>query len=302
MTALLVIGLFVIITIIASVKTVPENSTFIVERFGKYNRTLYSGLNFIIPFLDTVAYKRTLKEQVFDVPSQDVITKDNISIKIDGVVYVKTVDAKKSCYGIENYEYAISQIAQTTMRSEIGKLSLEKTFEEREKLNAAIVHSINEAAEQWGIMILRYEIKDITPPASILSAMEIQLKADREKRAVILESEGEKQSAINHAEGAKQSAIKHAEGEKESKIIEAQGEAESILLVANAQAESLRVIGEQATSDNGVAAIKLTLAEKAILAKEAIAKESSLVVIPDSSTDIASTVIQAMAINEKLKS
>ena len=298
---LIVLFILLGILVFKTYRLVPQNEVAIVERFGKYGRTLNSGLNFLIPLVEKITYTRTLKEQVYDIPSQAVITKDNISIQIDGVIYAKVFEPVKSCYGIEDYKYAIIQLAQTTMRSEIGKLSLEKTFEEREQLNASIVEAINDASQEWGVMVLRYEIKDIQPPRSVLQAMEMQLKADREKRAVILESEGQRQSEINRAEGEKTALILAAEAVKQEQILKAQGEAESIRLVANAQAEALRIVGEQSASQNGASAVQLTLAEKSIEAKKAIAKESSMVVVPDSSTEIAGMVAQALAISEKIK-
>lgn len=302
-TNLTLIALFVLLCLIIfkTYYIVPQNEVYIVERFGKYGRTLTSGLNFIIPFIEKVVYHRTLKEQVYDIPSQAVITKDNISIEINGVVYVKVFEPAKSCYGIEQYDYAIVQLAQTTMRSEIGKLSLEKTFEERDNLNASIVGAINDASQEWGVMVLRYEIKDIQPPQTVLQAMEMQLKADREKRAVVLESEGQRQSEINRAEGEKTARILEAEATKQEQILKAQGEAESIRLVATAQADALEIVGEQAMSEAGISAVQLTLAEKSIEAKQAIAKESSMIIVPDNSTDIASVVAQAMGISNKIK-
>ncbi len=297
----LVLAGVLLLVLFKTYRIVPQNEVKIVERFGKYGRTLQSGLNFTIPIVEKVAYTRSLKEQVYDIPSQAVITKDNISIEIDGVVYVKVVEPAKSCYGIENYTYAIIQLAQTTMRSEIGKLTLEKTFEERENLNAAIVQAINDASQEWGMMVLRYEIKDIKPPKSVLQAMEMQLKADREKRAVVLESEGQRESEINRAEGEKRALILEAEAVQQEQILKARGQAESIRLVAEAQAQALRVVGEEASSTNGAAAVSLSLAEKSIEAKQAIAKESSMVIVPESTMDIASVVAQAIGISETIK-
>ncbi len=296
-----VLALVLLFLLFKTYRIVPQNQVEIVERFGRYGRTLGSGLNFTIPIVEKIAYTRSLKEQVYDVPSQAVITKDNISIEIDGVVYVKVIEPAKSCYGIENYSYAIMQLAQTTMRSEIGKMTLEKTFEERDNLNASIVNAINEASQEWGMVILRYEIKDIKPPKTVLQAMEMQLKADREKRAVVLESEGQRESEINRAEGEKQARILEAQAVQQEQILKAKGQAESIRLVALAQAEALRVVGEEASSKNGSAAVSLSLAEKSIEAKQAIAKESSMVIVPESSTDIASIVAQAVGISEKIK-
>lgn len=288
--------ILVIIFLKSSIKFVPQNRAFVVERFGKFQSTKEAGLNFIIPFIDRISANRSLKEQAVDVPMQSGITKDNISLTVDGVLYFRVLDPYKATYGVDNYVFAVTQLAQTTMRSELGKMELDKTFEERDRLNASIVQSINEAAQPWGIQVLRYEIKDIVPPASIMDAMEAQMKAERVKRAQILESEGDRQSAINVAEGHKASVVLAAEAEKEQQILQAQGEAQAILAVAEAQAGAIREVGEAANSDSGQKAIQLDLATKAIEAKQAIAKESSVVLLPDGSTEAANIVAQAMTI------
>ena len=291
---------FVIVTLKSSIKFVPQNRAWIVERFGKYQSTKEAGINFIIPFVDKVSADRSLKEQAFDVPSQAAITKDNISLTVDGVLYFRVLDPYKATYGVEDYVFAVTQLAQTTMRSEIGKIDLDKTFEERDMLNAKIVQSINEAAESWGVAVLRYEIKDITPPSTIMDSMESQMKAERERRAKILESEGEKQAAINIAEGEKQARVLAAEAEKQEQVLKAEGEAKAIIAVADAQAEALEVVGKAAATEEGQKAIQLDLATKAIEAKQAIAKESSVVLLPDSSTEAASIVAQATTIINSL--
>ncbi|WP_026971180.1 SPFH domain-containing protein [Aliagarivorans marinus] len=280
----------------SSIKFVPQNEAWIVERFGKFNSTREAGINFLIPIADKVSAKRSLKEQAYDVPSQGAITKDNISLTVDGVLYFRVLDPYKATYGVEDYAFAVIQLAQTTMRSEIGKIDLDKTFEERDALNAKIVEQINEASQAWGVAVLRYEIKDITPPMSIMDAMESQMKAERERRAKILESEGERQAAINIAEGEKQSRVLQAEAEKQEQVLKAQGEAQAIIAVAEAQAESLRVVGEAASTDMGQKAVQLELATKAIEAKAAIAKESSVVLLPDGQTEAGSLVAQATTI------
>ncbi len=279
-----------------SIKFVPQNRAFVIERFGKFNRTLKAGLNFLVPFMDKVAYDRTLKEQAVDVPSQSAITKDNIGLRVDGVLYLKVIDPHKASYGVENYVFAVTQLAQTTMRSEIGKLSLDKTFEERDTLNTAIVSAINEAAQPWGVQVLRYEIKDIEPPKSVLEAMERQMRAERDKRATILESEGERQSAINVAEGEKQSKVLTAEGIRAEQILLAEGEAQAIETVANAKAVALRTIGEIAATPDGQKAVQLDLATLAIAAKDNIAKQSTIVLTDGQSTGAANTVAEAVAI------
>jgi regulator of protease activity HflC (stomatin/prohibitin superfamily) len=286
----------IIVVLKSGIKFIPHNTAYVVERFGKFQSTKPAGLNFIIPFIDRVSAKRTLKEQAVDVPSQSGITKDNISLSVDGVLYFRVLDPYKATYGVDNYVFAVTQLAQTTMRSELGKMELDKTFEERDQLNANIVNAINDAATPWGIQVMRYEIKDIVPPNSIMDAMEAQMKAERVKRAQILESEGDRQSAINVAEGQKQSVVLAAEADKAEQILRAEGEAQAILAVAEAQAEALRKVGEAANTDEGQKAIQLDLGTKAIEAKAAIAKESSVVLLPDSGTDAATIVAQAMSI------
>jgi regulator of protease activity HflC (stomatin/prohibitin superfamily) len=259
-----------------------------------------AGLNFLVPFIDRVAYSQTLKEQAVDVPSQGAITRDNISLVVDGVLYIKMVDPYKASYGVENYVYAVTQLAQTTMRSEIGKIELDKTFEEREALNTNIVAQINDAATPWGVMVMRYEIKDIDPPRTVLDAMERQMKAEREKRAVVLESEGARQSAINVAEGQRQSRVLAAEAEKAEQILRAEGEANAILAVAEAKAAALETIGAAANTERGQKAIQLNLAEQAIEAKAQIARDSSVVLLSDGQTNAANMVAEAMTIIQKL--
>ncbi|MFT7267433.1 MAG: regulator of protease activity HflC (stomatin/prohibitin superfamily) [Porticoccus sp.] len=286
----------IVIGLKSSIKFVPQNRAYVIERFGKYQSTKEAGLNFILPFIDRISADRSLKEKAVDVPEQSAITKDNISLSVDGVLYFRVLDPYKATYGIDDYVFAVTQLAQTTMRSELGKMELDKTFEERDILNTNIVAAINEAAGPWGIQVLRYEIKDIVPPQSVMEAMEAQMKAERVKRAQILESEGDRQSAINRAEGAKASVVLAAEAEKEEQVLRAEGEATAIVSVASAQAESLRQVGQAAATEEGQKAVQLDLATKAIEAKLAIAKESSVVLLPDNGTDAASMVAQAMTI------
>ncbi|MFQ3218467.1 MAG: regulator of protease activity HflC (stomatin/prohibitin superfamily) [Paraglaciecola sp.] len=291
---------FVIALLKSSIKFVPQNRAYVIERFGKYQSTKEAGLNFIIPFIDRISADRSLKEKAVDVPEQSAITKDNISLSVDGVLYFRVLDPYKATYGIDDYVFAVTQLAQTTMRSELGKMELDKTFEERDVLNTNIVAAINDAAGPWGIQVLRYEIKDIVPPQSVMEAMEAQMKAERVKRAQILESEGDRQAAINRAEGQKASVVLAAEADKAEQVLRAEGEAKAIVAVASAQAEALRQVGEAAATEEGQKAIQLDLATKAIEAKQAIAKESSVVLLPDSGTDIASVVAQAMTIINSL--
>ena len=291
---------FVMVLLKTSIKFVPQNRAYVIERFGKYQSTKEAGLNFIVPFIDHISADRSLKEKAVDVPEQSAITKDNISLSVDGVLYFRVLDPYKATYGIDDYEFAVTQLAQTTMRSELGKMELDKTFEERDVLNINIVAAINDAAGPWGIQVLRYEIKDIVPPQSVMQAMEAQMKAERVKRAQILESEGDRQAAINRAEGQKASVVLAAEADKEEQVLRAEGEAKAIVAVATAQAEALRQVGEAAATDEGQKAIQLDLATKAIEAKQAIAKESSVVLLPDGSTEAASVVAQAMTIINQL--
>jgi regulator of protease activity HflC (stomatin/prohibitin superfamily) len=291
---------FVVVLLKTSIKSVPQNRVFVIERFGKFQSSKEAGLNFILPFVDRISADRSLKEQAVDVPQQSAITKDNISLGVDGVLYFRVVDPYKATYGVDDYLFAVTQLAQTTMRSELGKMELDKTFEERDLLNTSIVSAINDAAGPWGIQVLRYEIKDIVPPQSVMEAMEAQMKAERVKRAQILESEGDRQAAINRAEGEKASVVLAAEADKEEQVLRAEGEAKAIVAVANAQAEALRQVGAAAATEEGQKAIQLDLATKAIEAKQAIAKESSVVLLPDSSTEPANVVAQAMTIINQL--
>ncbi|MDH5516888.1 MAG: paraslipin [Gammaproteobacteria bacterium] len=290
------LAVLIIILVKSSIKFVPQNQAYVVERFGKYNKTMVAGLNVLVPFIDKVSYNQSLKEHAYDVPSQAAITKDNISLVVDGVLYLKLLDAYKASYGVDDYVYAVTQLAQTTMRSEIGKIDLDKTFEERESLNTNIVNAINHASEPWGVQVMRYEIKDIEPPRTILDAMERQMKAEREKRATILESEGNRQSAINVAEGAKQAQVLAAEADKAEQILRAEGEAQAIVAVADAQAKALNTVGQVANTSEGQKAIQLDLADKAIEAKRAIAKDSTVVLLPDNNSSTASVVAEAMSI------
>lgn len=283
-----------------SIISVPQNEAWLIERFGRYQSTREAGLNFLLPFIDRISAQRSLKEQAVDVPSQSAITKDNISLTVDGVLYFRVLDPYRATYGVDDYVFAVTQLAQTTMRSELGQMELDKTFEERSQLNGAIVNEINKASEPWGVQVLRYEIKDIVPPSSVMEAMEAQMKAERVKRAQILESEGDRQSAINVAEGKKQAQVLAAEADRSEQILRAEGEAKAIIAVADAQAAALAKVGQTANTLDGQKAIQLDLATKAIEAKEAIAKESSVVLLPENSTDVATLVAQSMSVIQKM--
>ena len=292
--------ILVVVTLWSGIKFVPQNQIYLIERFGKFRCMQEAGLNFIIPFIDRVAARRSLKEQAVDVPSQSAITRDNISLVVDGILYFRVLDPYKATYGVDSYIFAVTQLAQTTMRSELGKMELDKTFEERDVLNTNIVTAINQAATAWGVQVLRYEIKDIEPPQSVMQAMEAQMKAERVKRAQILESEGDRQSAINRAEGQKASVVLAAEADKDEQVLRAEGEATALVAVADAQAKALIMIGKAADSEAGQKAVQLELATKAIHAKEMIARKSSLIILPDGATDAGAMVAQAMAIIQKI--
>lgn len=284
------IVLFIIITVFKTAKIVPQKSAYIVERLGKYAKTLEAGFHILIPFLDRVAYKHSLKEVAVDVPAQVCITKDNILVEVDGILYLQVMDPVKASYGIDSYMYASSQLAQTTMRSEIGKLELDRTFEERVTINTSIIMAVDKASDPWGVKVTRYEIKNITPPQSIKDALEKQMRAEREKRAAIAESEGQRQAKINIAEGAKQQAIKESEGEKMKRINEAEGRAKEIELVAVATAEGIRKIAEAIQSPGGSDAVNLRVAEQYIKEFGNLAKENNTVIIPSNLSDIAGMV------------
>ncbi len=296
---LIVIGGITIMVIIVLLKTatvVPQRSEFIIESLGKYTKTLGAGFHILIPFFDKVAYKRSLKEEVLDIASQECITRDNVSVAVDGVLYMQVIESKLSAYGIDDYKRAASQLAQTSLRSVIGRIELDKTFEERETLNQQVVAAIDEAAENWGVKVLRYEIKDITPPKSVMDAMEKQMRAEREKRAAIATSEGDRQGRINRAEGLKQEAIEVSEGEKQRKINEAEGQAKEIELVAHATAEGIRKIAETLSLAGGETAANLRVAEKYIAAFGRLAQENNTMIIPANMGDVAGMVTTAMSV------
>ncbi len=302
--SLIVVGILAAIVVVLLIKTavvVPQRSEYIVERLGKYTKTLSAGFHILIPFLDRVSYKRSLKEEVMDVASQDCITTDNVSVSVDGVLYIQVMDSKLSAYGIDNYRLAASQLAQTSLRSVIGKIELDRTFEERESLNQQVVSAVDEAAQNWGIKVLRYEIKDITPPRSVMEAMEKQMRAEREKRASIATSEGDRQARINRAEGLKREAIAVSEGEKQKRINEAEGQAREIELIAHATAEGIRQVAESLSTTGGETAANLRVAEKYIAEFGKLAKENNTMIIPASLGDISSMVSTVMSVMEHSK-
>jgi regulator of protease activity HflC (stomatin/prohibitin superfamily) len=284
------IVILIVVTVAKSARIVPQRSAFVIERLGKFSRTLDAGFHILIPFLDKVAYKHSLKEKAVDVPMQMCITKDNIAIEIDGVLYMQVLDAKKASYGIENYYYAASQLAQTTLRSEIGKLELDRTFEERDTINAQVIEALDKAAEPWGLKITRYEIANINPPKSVQDALEKQMRAERERRSQIALSEGERESAINVAEGQKQRIIKESEANQLSQVNEAEGKAREIELLASATAGGIRSIALAINEPGGSSAVNLRVAEQYITEFGKLAQSTNSMIIPANLADIGGTV------------
>lgn len=299
----ILIGLIIvaILLFLTTIKIVPQRSAYVIERFGKYRTTLLAGFHIIIPFVDRVAYKHTLKEQVIDVAAQTCITKDNISVEVDGVLYLQLMDAQKASYGIDNYRFASIQLAQTTMRSIIGKMELDKTFEERDSMNSIIVDAVDSASDPWGVKVTRYEVKNITPPQSIKDAMEKQMRAEREKRANIANSEGDMQARINRAEGQKRELIAHSEGEKMKRINEAEGSASEIEAVAMATAKGIREIAMAINAPGGQDAVNLRIAEQYIDEFGNLAKTNNTMIIPSNMADISSLIATATKVIQKTK-
>lgn len=278
------------------IKVVPQQTAWVVERLGKFHAVLSPGLNFIIPFVDRVAYRHSLKEIPLDTPSQVCITRDNTQLTVDGVLFFQVTDPQRASYGTSNYIIAITQLAQTTLRSVIGKMELDKTFEERDLINKSVVSSIDEAALNWGVKVLRYEIKDLTPPAVILQAMQQQITAEREKRAVVAASEGKKLEQINLATGAREAAIAQSEGEKQAEINKAEGQAAATVAIANATAEALERIARATQAEGGLTAVNLQVAEKYVAAFSELAKTSNTLIVPGNMGDMATMISSAMKI------
>jgi regulator of protease activity HflC (stomatin/prohibitin superfamily) len=297
-----VIALLAIIVIAKTAVVVPQQSAYVVENLGRYSRTIQAGFHILVPFIERIAYKHNLKEEAMDIPEQVCITRDNVQVGVDGVLYMQVLDASKASYGITNYRFAIIQLAQTTLRSEIGKIELDRTFEERAAINANVVAELDKASAPWGVKVLRYEIKNINPPKDVLSAMEKQMRAEREKRAVVLASEGERDAKINQAEGEKQRVIKESEAAKQQQINEAEGEAAAILAVANATAAGLRQVGESIAGRGGVEAMQLRVAEEYVKQFGTLANEAaSTLVVPANLTDIASMIALATSVVKSQK-
>lgn len=299
LVALVVIIALVVYVLFKTAVVVPQRSEYVVERLGKYRKTLSAGFHILIPFLDKVSYRRSLKEEPIDIPAQTCITADNVTLEVDGILYLQVVDAKKSAYGIDNYHFAAGQLAQTSLRSAIGKISLDNTFEARENLNGQVVEALDQAAANWGVKVLRYEIKDIQPPRTVLEAMEKQMKAEREKRAEIAHSEGQKQATINRAEGERSEAIFLSEGEKMKRINEAEGRAQEILRVAEATAEGIRKVAEALSAQGGSEAANLEVAKKYLDQFGMLAKENNTMIIPSNLSDVSGMVATAMTVLKK---
>ena len=298
----LAIALVAIIVIAKTAVVVPQQNAYIVEMLGKYSKTLSAGFHILIPFVERIAYRHNLKEQALDIPEQICITKDNVQVGIDGVLYLQVLAADRASYGIADYYFAISQLAQTTLRSEIGKIDLDRTFEERATINANVVSELDKATDPWGVKVLRYEIKNINPPRDVLQAMEKQMRAEREKRAVILTSEGERDAKINQAEGEKQRVIKQSEAAKQQQINEAEGEAQAIMAVATATAEGLRRVADAVTAPGGQDAMRLRVAEDYVQQFGSIAKSANTLVVPANLSDIASMVAMATKVFDHARS
>ncbi|MDP4223145.1 MAG: stomatin-like protein [Bacteroidota bacterium] len=302
-STIILVGIIILafILIASMIKVVPQRTAIIVERLGKYRATFTAGFQILIPFIDKIRYRHTLKEQAIDVAPQVCITRDNIAVEVDGILYLQVLDPQKASYGIDNYRFASIQIAQTTMRSIIGKLELDRTFEERETINITIVDAVDKASEPWGVKVTRYEVKNISPPQSIRDAMEKQMRAEREKRAIIAESEGTKQAKINVAEGDKQELIKKSEGEMQKRINEAAGRASEIEQVAKATANGLRAISAAISEENGLNAVNLRIAEQYLLAFGNLAKMNNTIILPSNLSDISGIVATATSVFNEVR-
>jgi regulator of protease activity HflC (stomatin/prohibitin superfamily) len=297
----LVLALLVIITIVKTAVVVPQQSAYVIERLGKYHGTLPAGFHLLLPFIDVIRYRHSLKEQSIDIPAQVCITRDNVQVGVDGILYLKILNAERASYGISDYLFAIIQLAQTTLRSEVGKIDLDRTFEERTNINTQVVSELDKASEPWGVKVLRYEIKNITPPTDVLAAMEKQMRAEREKRAVILSSEGARDAAINTAEGDKQQVIKASEATKQEHINVAEGQAAAILAVATATAEGIRRVADAIRVEGGFEAVQLRVAENYIAQFGSLAKSTNTMILPTNMADVGAVLAAAMTVIKKQK-
>jgi regulator of protease activity HflC (stomatin/prohibitin superfamily) len=302
LVALLVLAFLVLVIIAKTAVVVPQQSAYVVERLGRFHAILNAGFHVLLPFVDVIRYRHSLKEAAVDIPAQVCITRDNVQVGVDGVLYLKVLNPERASYGISDYLFAISQLAQTTLRSEVGKIDLDRTFEERTNINTAVVSELDKASEAWGVKVLRYEIKNITPPADVLAAMEKQMRAEREKRAVILTSEGTRDAAINTAEGAKQEVIKQSEARKLQQINEAEGQAAAITAVATATAQGIRSVAEAITVPGGQEAVQLRVAEQYIGQFGELARKGNTIVLPANVADVGSMIALAMKMTGAEKS
>jgi regulator of protease activity HflC (stomatin/prohibitin superfamily) len=298
---IILLAIFVLVILAKTAIVVPQQSAFVVERLGRYSGTLDAGFHILVPFIDVIRYKHSLKEAAVDIPAQVCITRDNVQVQVDGVLYLKVLNPERASYGISDYMFAISQLAQTTLRSEVGKIDLDRTFEERTNINTSVVAELDKATEPWGVKVLRYEIKNITPPQDILAAMEKQMRAEREKRAVILTSEGQRDAAVNTAEGEKQQTIKASEARKTQQINEAEGQAAAILSVATATAEGIRRVAEATQMAGGAEAIQLRVAEQYIGEFGKVINNADTIILPANVADVAAMITTAMQVVQAQK-
>ena len=292
----IVLAVLVVVILAKIAVVVPQQSAYVVERLGRFSGTLDAGFHLLLPFVDVVRYRHSLKEDAIDIPEQICITRDNVQVHADGIIYLRVLDPQRASYGISDYLFAITQLAQTTLRSEVGKIDLDRTFEERSTINIAVVGELDKASEAWGVKVLRYEIKNIQPPADVLAAMEKQMRAEREKRAVILTSEGQRDAAINSAEGEKQQVIKASEANRQQQINEAEGQSQAILAVATATAEGIRRVAEAIRTDGGMEAVQLRVAEQYVEQFGNLAKSTNSVIVPATVSDLAGMVAAAMKV------
>ena len=290
-----VLAFFILYVFFKTAVVVPQQNAYVVERLGRFSGVLDAGFHILVPFVDVIRYRHVLKEQATDIPEQVCITKDNVQVGVDGILYMKVMDPRRASYGITNYVFALTQLAQTTLRSEVGKIDLDKTFEERAHINSQVVSEVDKASEAWGVKVLRYEIKNITPPRDVIAAMEKQMRAEREKRATVLQSEGERDAAINSAEGQKQQVIKASEAKKQQQINEAEGQASAILAVARATAEGIRAVAESINATGGFEAVQLRVAEQYINEFGKLAKSANTLVVPSNLSDVGAMIGLAMS-------
>jgi regulator of protease activity HflC (stomatin/prohibitin superfamily) len=293
---LILVALLILLVLYKTAVVVPQQSAFVVERLGRYNATLNAGFHILVPFVDVIRYRHSLKEQALDIPAQVCITRDNVQVGVDGILYLKVLNPERASYGISNYLFAITQLAQTTLRSEVGKIDLDRTFEERASINLEVVGELDKATESWGVKVLRYEIKNIEPPQDILAAMEKQMRAEREKRALILTSEGQRDAAINSAEGEKQQVIKASEANRQQQINEAEGQASAIRAVATATAQGIREVADAIRSEGGRDAVQLRVAEQYVAQFGNLARTANAVIVPATVSDVAGMIATAMRV------